>query len=442
MSKIDILNVEWVSSGRDVHIVEPVLCYLERKGYRIKRTSYLFALLKILFYRPRMVVLSNNSGSTNNFNASKFAYLLGVKTVALSVEGDYCIKSNAKHDVSSFFWGWDLQREFPLDLRVEWSQKDLDLIEKYIPDMEKYKNRIKISGATGFDRYKLLSFKKKEDFLRQYGACKYEKVIGYAAWGFDAFWDKDFCNAATVNYAPEYIQFHKKNRDLLRKVLNEVVHNNPEVLFIFKRHPGELIFEETELIGLEQNENVLMLSSEESIEDLINVCDFWMAYESTTCMEAWLLNKETVLINPISFTNNRSEIAQGSPVRNSSEDVQQDIVAGRVLGFQNLQDVRNEIIKKVIEYSDGKNYVRAGNYVVDELNKKSVRSISFNRWCLKAVLKEILKGMIFYSFLKHVPFFKRHVEDYKLIKKIYKDTERNSYTELYKKAINDIFSVE
>ena len=93
MARIDILNLEWASSGRDIHIIEPVLCYLELNGYTVRRSSYLFGLIKMLIMYPKMLVLSNNCGSIRNFIASKLAYKLGIKVVTLSSEGDYCMLS-------------------------------------------------------------------------------------------------------------------------------------------------------------------------------------------------------------------------------------------------------------------------------------------------------------------------------------------------------------
>lgn len=436
MSRVDILNLEWSSRGRDIHIVEPVLCFLEKKGYMVTRTSYLFALLKIIFFRPKMLIVSNNTGSVRNFIATKFAYLLGIKVVSLVSEGDYCITDSENNTIDSFFWGWDINKEFPIDLHLEWSHKNLDLLNLYCPDIKKYIYRIRVSGATGFDRYKLFEFERKEDFLDKYKLGKYDKVVGYATWGFDCLYDYAFTNADTFNHSLEYINFHKKNRDLLKEILTKIISNNPDVLFILKRHPGELIYEETELAGLEKEENVIVFKDEETIEDLINICDLWLAYESTTCLEAWLLNKQTVLINPIEFQDNRSEISHGSPVVTNYDDLQRCIDSGHISGFDELNETRNNLITKIIEHSDGKNYIRAGNYIIEEFGKENCRNMTLPWWSIKMVIKEILKAMIFYSPLRYILFFNKYIQDCNEFAQIYSNMEREEYVKQYKKVIS------
>lgn len=433
MSKIDVLNFEWASKGRDIHIIEPVLCYLESRGYSVTRESYLFFLWKIICLRPQMLLLSNNTGSIRNFFATKFAYKLGIKTVTLCSEGDYCIQ-DSDDSIDSFFWGWDLDREFPVDLHLEWSQKNMKLIQEFASRTDIILDKTKVSGATGFDRYKMLSFKSKNEFIHQYKLHKYKKIVGYAAWGFDVYFDKAFCQASTFNRTDEYMNFHKENRVQLREILKQIIVSNPDVLFILKRHPGELIYEKTELSGLEIYSNVLVFMSEETIEDLINVCDLWMAYESTTCMEAWLMNKQTVLINPLTFDGGRSEISKGSPVRTDIESLQRDIDTGIVDGFDDLKEIREEVINKVIGFSDGKNYVRAGNYIIEEL-KKPNRGGSLDCWCIKQLFKEVVKAIVYYSCLRKISRFNRIVEDCIEFEKIYSKEERDVYTKMYANAI-------
>ena len=59
--------------------------------------------------------------------------------------------------------------------------------------------------------------------------------------------------------------------------------------------------------------NVVYLCEEESIHDLISVSDIWTCFESTTALESWLMNKQTIFINPeIEFS--RDFLYKGSAV--------------------------------------------------------------------------------------------------------------------------------
>lgn len=436
MSKIDILNLEWSSSGRDIHIIEPVLCYLEKEGYHVCRSSYLFPFYKIIKNRPKMIVISNNNGSISNFNVSKFAYLMGINVVTLTSEGDYCILDNGIGDaIKSFFWGWDLAREFPVDLHLEWSSKNINLIDKYVGLSNEQFAKVKVSGATGFDRYSLLEFKTRDELLSKYNKNGFKKVIGYAAWMFDCFVDESYWYAATCRFSDETAKMHMQSKELVKKVLKDAIENNPDILFILKRHPGEVNYCNTELADLEKYNNVLMLMNEEQIDDVINVCNFWMAYESTTCLEAWLLNKQTVLINPIEFTDNRSEIAQGSPVITNYEALQRDIDIGHISGFDELHETRKNIITKIIEHSDGKNYIRAGNYIIEEFKRENTRKMTLTWWSIKKIITEVSKTVIYYSFLRNMSFFARYIHDWNEFSRMYSDAEREEYVKKYKNAI-------
>lgn len=46
-------------------------------------------------------------------------------------------------------------------------------------------NIVKLSGATGFDKYKLLKFLDKNDFLMKYDLGHYGKIVGLGGWTFD-----------------------------------------------------------------------------------------------------------------------------------------------------------------------------------------------------------------------------------------------------------------
>ena len=64
MTKCDVLNLEWGSNTRDTNIVEPVLISLEeRYGYKVIRSSIWYGLFKILRYRPKSLIISNDTGA-------------------------------------------------------------------------------------------------------------------------------------------------------------------------------------------------------------------------------------------------------------------------------------------------------------------------------------------------------------------------------------------
>ena len=61
---IDVLNVEWPNSDRDLHISTPVMVYLEKKyNLKIRTVSIFNAYYYILLCRPKVLFISNFLGA-------------------------------------------------------------------------------------------------------------------------------------------------------------------------------------------------------------------------------------------------------------------------------------------------------------------------------------------------------------------------------------------
>jgi len=57
LSRVDILNIEWPSSDRDLHIVTPILVYLNKKyDLKYQTISIFNAYYYILKYKPKMIL--------------------------------------------------------------------------------------------------------------------------------------------------------------------------------------------------------------------------------------------------------------------------------------------------------------------------------------------------------------------------------------------------
>lgn len=208
----------------------------------------------------------------------------------------------------------------------------------------------------------------------------------------------------------------------VESVLKKMIINNPDILFILKRHPNEAnpcITKESmnEMIRLRNLPNVLYITENENIHDLINVSDIWMAFESTTAMEAWLLKKNTILINPDTKFN-RDELYKGSLIVKNYKELQKNIdefyLNGEISVFNTKEkiEIRKQLITETIGYDDGLNHLRAGYYL-----KKVVNNIRPNNNKIKISFKFFVMyalvhiGKFFYIknlFLK-LPKFKKTV---------------------------------
>jgi len=435
---IDILDLEYSSKGRDVDISEPILSYLENK-YNLKivrRCCYKNWQYYLLKYKPKIVFIANGIGSLHHFNIVKTAYYLGLKVVTHLSEGD--LSSGEKFSsFSAFFWGFNKDEVLYEDLHLEWSQKNVDLAVQYSGQASK----IKLSGAVGFDKYILLKnyFLQKEVFLNKYNKSSFRKIVGIAGWGFDVFIQESLGIYRPYEVIDFFSEENKRNvvlsKDLVNELLRETIIKNPDVLFILKQHPilGEECY--SEFKGLYEYTNTLLLKTEEAIYDVINVCDIWGAYESTTNMEAWLIgNKPTFLIQPIENDFNRSGIAAGSSVVRTGEDlnafIEEYYEKGKVSSFEQLESKREKIITNMIQWSDGKNHQRAAEYVYELYNAPISRKPKLNFYLIR-----IYSRFIYKKFTKQIRKLLRltvHNDG-----KYFDAKEREEWHQIYLKAIKD-----
>jgi len=252
---------------------------------------------------------------------------------------------------------------------MQWSIRARDLITDIIPDEIQ---KLKVSGAISFDRYKIYHFRTKQEWMDKY-SYNYCKMVGYAGWAFDKLYREPTSSEMKRRYGSIWIDKFCQAHIRINEILRTLIINNPDTLFLLKEHPGVVQTKYSELFSLTDYPNVLYFRNEEAIADCINGCDIWMGFESTTCLEAWLLNKPTLLINPTGKDFIRSNLHHGSPIYASYKEVQTAIdefyQAGKIADFDSKIDVHHSIITDTIQWADGKNHLRAAYYIEQFLNQ-------------------------------------------------------------------------
>ncbi len=157
---------------------------------------------------------------------------------------------------------------------------------------------------------------------------------------------------------------------------------------------------------------MLYLCGEEAIHDLISVSDLWTCFESTTALESWLMNKQTIFINPDPDFN-RDLLYKGSPLVKSYQEFQTMIdefySSGKVVSFFNSEKEtqRKELIKSIIGFGDGFNHIRASKYFAQNVYKSKVQNpkSKFHFW----------HWLVFVLIRVAAPFYSR-----KIFSKLYK----------------------
>ncbi len=426
INRLDILNLEWPDSDRDLHIVTPSLVYLKKK-YNIKyKTKSIFnAYYYLLKYRPKILILSNFVGAGVNFNVANIAFNMNINVISFISEGNF-----KKEELKLYLHGKNninKNSNIVVDKYFLWNNKSKDLILNTYNHLE---NVLFVTGATGFDRYKLLNYQNKKQFLSE-NKFKYKHVIGIAGWAFGIMFNHDREYYINI-YGNDQVNMHQKDLIKLNNIYKELIINNKDILFILRYHPATSNLSEDEFYELDKYENVFISNkyhhNEYQISDLINISDLWIGYETTTALESWLLNKQTFLINPTRSDFIRENIHKGSPIVKSTNEAQLLINEyfnnGTINDFEKLQTFRDTIVKDVIEYGDGKNHIRAAKEVMKIFNKPDKKiKFSFQVW--KEAFKQILKLILSKTIMK-----KRWPE------LNYKSNFAKHYQGMYDKAIN------
>ena len=422
MDKVDILNLEWPNSERDLHIVMPILIYLNKKyGLSYKMENIFNGYFYLLKYKPKMLLISNFSGADINHEIVKFAYQHGIKVVSLISEGNVQEKEE-----NEYLWGWNKEKRLYLDKLLLWSYRSKKM---FLDIFNELNDKLEVSGATGFDRYKLLKFVTKKEFLEE-EKLNYKKVIGIAGWGFDDFFNENKIKNIYANiYTKEQIEMHKKDFFLLTKYYKHLIENNRNILFICKQHPSVENFNYSEFKEIKKEPNVFFVdnSIKYGLGDLINISDIWIGYETMTALEAWLLDKETFLINPTTSEFKRNLVHKGSPIVYNDKEAQLMINEfynkGYIQRFSKLKSIRKELIKEIIGWDDGRNHIRAAEEIMKIYNLPD-RKIKFNLNLYLNIVNQTIKLFLSKTFLKNKWWYMNSVSDMK-----------QKYQYLYNKAI-------
>jgi len=367
---LDVLNLEWTSfSSRDRETATLVCNYLRLQGLNVYEATIFDSRRLIEKLHPKIVFISNTVGAPENFNAMKYACSCGAKGVSLISEGNMRPEPEI---ASQMIWGWNKDRILYEDIHMQWSERSRDITLALHPEL---RDRVHVSGGVGFDRYKIVPKIPVKSFLEKFDKKGFDQIIGVGCWDFGQFYPEDQRYASVKSQlSPESIICRRQDGIEFNRILHDIIVDNPNILFLLKEHPGVMLGKKASAIEkLENFSNTLILKNEASISDCLAVSDFWLVYESTTALEAWLFGKQTCLLNPSGPDFPRDEMFRGSPHYQNTSELQNALdlfyLKNELPGFSEKEIERKVAIKDVIQWDDGLNHVRAGNRILDLLEK-------------------------------------------------------------------------
>ncbi len=374
--------------GRDIEILMPVVYYIGKYLNADVKFVYIFDLHLIYKEKPQAVLIANAIGSKLHHLVVKYASQSNIPAFALISEGNF------RTDGSFDYWGYNTDKKIYQEFVCHWSKRTLDFLSEKIPEA---KHKMVLTGATGFDRYKICRFATRDEFFKRHDLKNYNKVITYFGWAFGKLYNApglvEIRSLFADGNAEERIKWLEQQMLMVEGVLRQAIENNPDTLFILKRHPNEkhphlTQPDKNEMVNLAHYPNVMYIV-QENVHDLISVSDLVLGFETTTAMETWCMKTNpTILINPETEFK-RDKLYLGSHIVKDYTELQQTIdeyyKTGTVSAFNSPEKAarRKKLLQDTIGFDDGFNHVRAGYYFAKTLEKVKQDYIPTVRWKFK-----------------------------------------------------------
>lgn len=391
--------------GRDTEIAIPIVHAAEkflncRIDFVLKWNSHLMYKRKADF----IIVPANCIGSTIYHRIAKDASQQGIPVFSFISEGNFRTEDDFN------FFGFNPDGKFYQDFVCAWNKRTFDFFKRKVPAQAE---KIVLTGAPGFDRYKIYQFQSRVDLLRKYGKERFSKVITYSGWAFGKLQYVQGIEElnAFMKDRSDVLDWTEQQRIIVRETLRQAIEDNPDTLFILKQHPAEYypglklekrINEMSELVGYD---NVLYIEeNHEDIHDLIAATDILLGFETTTAIESWLMRPAvpTIFINadpgfPRPDIYKGCILVDGYPKLKAlitefyETGVIQEFDSG---GYKAMQ---GQIIENTIAFADGMNHLRTIcflNETLKRVDRDKVRYKRNTRFWLQYVY--FLIGSVFY----------------------------------------------
>lgn len=392
MRSVDVLNLEHTSfSSRDTESATLVCNYLRMQGLKVVEDCVFHGYELLLRHRPKLLYITGVEGADINVKVAQFAKYLGCKVVSQCGEGIYVHRSGDKDFLGNLY-----HEPYPLDKWIHWNKIGY---QKFLEEFPSLSETFALGGSPGHDRYKIL---KPETSLSL--PPQYKNTIGIGCW----VWRQNFFTDL------EQKKFIRDEALRFEQELRKIIEACPETYFLLKEHPGSQSYAESAITSCVHQPNVKILKRE-SIFDCIAASDIWITAESTTSTEAWLMGKQTGLLNPsgIDWPIERSGFQMAQPNFPNADAWVQAIAEfrkkGKLPGFAAYKNKQHELLCDVAGHVDGLNHVRTGNIILDVLASPHQR---VSNTTLKDHAKLALNNFLHWHFAKYhrwmpkrIPYF-------------------------------------
>jgi CDP-glycerol glycerophosphotransferase (TagB/SpsB family) len=422
--KPTVMFLEWSTKGREFDMQLPIIYFFEKVlKWNIQYKSQ-FNWPSVTRNVPDMIIMSGVEGAHVGLNWARRIERSKIPLFTQVTEGLF-----KKKHIGEFVWGHNKTKKIYQNLSMYWSFNSYKMGIKAFPEI---KSRIVVSGAVGFDKYKL--FKKKN---------KLTKVIGYAGFDFNSI----IANPKNFKYRDRFINYAKNCSSILKNLAISF----PEITFLIKPHPGDQGKVPLEVKDLFKLKNI-KVDHDISIYDAIRKSDIWLNFNSSTNLDAWIMDKPSITF----FTDKKKysgKFITGSVNENDEQKINYMIrefyKKGSIKRFNKKKFIRDKMIKDYLGYCDGMNHVRFMSFLKPYVEKIENGKATKGIW--KLTTKEKLIGVLKHLIYKlskgksWIPYFGRYSTFYERfsLDQFYRDKKKAFYEFdiFYKKNYQKIIRV-
>lgn len=387
MKKNTVLFVEWSTSGREFDMQFPLMYFFKNILNWKVEYKCAYNLPSITASVPDLVILSSTGGESRGLKIVEWCYQSDIPVFSSFTEGMFREK-----ELDEFVWGWNKSKHYVENLRMLWSKPSYEMTIKKYP---KLKDKIRVSGAIGFDKYRLLENKKK------YTDERFKKVIGYAAFDYNSSLRSPRRDILAEALGQKYLNFLTNELEITKNLLRKLIQKNEDILFLIKSHPGDQGCIPLEVDGIDHLPNVKVITAQyEPIFNIVKEADIWLSGNSTTVIDAWLCNKPTISL--ISEEREKATPALGASILSQdyakiNQYIKEFFETGQINKFEKWAKKRQQYLSELVGFSDGMNHVRYMSFLKPFIESAESHKNTDKRWNipLKEKILETLKHLIY-----------------------------------------------
>lgn len=322
---------------------------------------------EVLNHKPDVILTfpMTYRGCSNSFYYFKWRFC--AKIICLRAEGVVDIKS--KYNLASHA-GYDRYGRHLVDYELFWGKSTADVIGKILLQQGKIdsQKRIRYVGYSRLEPYlntkydqvsrvKTISHDMKQKLLMR---PRGKNVLFASGFHLANYSKEDLFNARDLNAEEklqdllEYIELSKKLRSLWINKIIQSANENPDMLFVAKKHPIE---KESDYEAFKGIRNILYVSTDVEIHEIMAHVGLFFHYGSTTLIDAYLSNIPSVYIHLKDNKGWYSDMGWPSTRRTKVSDIP-DVVRQYRQGeikFSMTPEIRS-ILKEVFNIEEGKPY--------------------------------------------------------------------------------------